>query len=135
MSLSALTIIGLFFLGTRKKAIIPSKIQLLAELTYTFVYKMINDTVGSKGKPYFPFIFTLFIFVLFCNMLGMLPYSFTVTSHIIVTFTFAAIIFLGVTIIGFIKHGVGYLKLFIPSKVPLGSVTLNSYNWNYLLFE
>ena len=119
MAISALTIISLFFLGTRKKTIIPSKIQLLTELTYIFVYKMVSDTAGSKGKPYFSFIFTLFIFVLFCNMLGMLPYSFTVTSHIIVTFVLAASIFVGVTIIGFIKHGVGYLKLFVPSGVPL----------------
>ena len=119
MAISVLTIISLLFLGTRKKTIIPSKIQLLTELTYTFVHKMISDTTGSKGKPYFSFIFTLFIFVLFCNMLGMLPYSFTVTSHIIVTFVLAASIFIGVTIIGFIKHGVGYLKLFVPSGVPV----------------
>ena len=81
--------------------------------------KMISDTAGSKAKPYFPFIFSLFMFVLFCNMLGMLPYSFTVTSHIIVTFALAAVIFVGVTIIGFVNHGAGYLKLFIPSGVPL----------------
>ena len=119
MAISVLTIISLLFLGTRKKTIIPSKIQLLAELTYAFVYKMINDTAGSKGKPYFSFVFTLFVFILFCNMIGMLPYSFTVTSHIIVTFVLAAIIFVGVTIIGFIKHGIGYLRLFVPSGVPL----------------
>jgi F-type H+-transporting ATPase subunit a len=80
---------------------------------------MISDTAGSKAKPYFPFVFSLFMFVLFCNMLGMLPYSFTVTSHIIVTFALAAVIFIGVTIIGFVNHGTGYLKLFIPSGVPL----------------
>jgi F-type H+-transporting ATPase subunit a len=80
---------------------------------------MISDTAGSKAKPYFPFVFSLFMFVLFCNMIGMLPYSFTVTSHIIVTFALAAIIFVGVTIIGFINHGTGYFKLFIPSGVPL----------------
>jgi len=83
------------------------------------VSKMISDTAGSKAKPYFPFVFSLFMFVLFCNMLGMLPYSFTVTSHIIVTFALAAVIFVGVTIIGFVNHGIGYLKLFIPSGVPL----------------
>ncbi|MBO6489522.1 MAG: F0F1 ATP synthase subunit A [Pelagibacteraceae bacterium] len=119
MIISALTIISVFFVGTRRKAIIPTKIQLLTELSYTLVSKMISDTAGSKAKPYFPFVFSLFMFVLFCNMLGMLPYSFTVTSHIIVTFALAAIIFLGVTIIGFVNHGIGYLKLFIPSGVPL----------------
>jgi len=119
MVISALAIISLFFAGTRRKAIVPTKIQLLTELSYTLVSKMISDTAGSKAKPYFPFVFSLFMFVLFCNMLGMLPYSFTVTSHIIVTFALAAIIFVGVTIIGFVNHGVGYLKLFIPSGVPL----------------
>ena len=119
MIISALVIISVFFAGTRRKAIVPTKIQLLTELSYTLVSKMISDTAGSKAKPYFPFIFSLFMFVLFCNMLGMLPYSFTVTSHIIVTFALAAVIFLGVTIIGFVNHGIGYLKLFIPSGVPL----------------
>ena len=119
MIISAITIISIFFVGTRRKAIVPTKIQLLTELSYTLVSKMISDTAGSKAKPYFPFIFSLFMFVLFCNMLGMLPYSFTVTSHIIVTFALAAVIFVGVTIIGFVNHGVRYLKLFIPSGVPV----------------
>ena len=119
MMISALTIISVLFAGTKRKAIVPTKIQLLTELSYTLVSKMISDTAGSKAKPYFPFVFSLFMFVLFCNMLGMLPYSFTVTSHIIVTFALAAVIFLGVTIIGFVNHGVGYLKLFIPKGVPL----------------
>mgnify|MGYP001120834621 FL=1 len=119
MMISALAIISVFFAGTRRKAVIPTKIQLLTELSYTLVSKMISDTAGSKAKPYFPFVFSLFMFVLFCNMLGMLPYSFTVTSHIIVTFALAAVIFIGVTIIGFVNHGVGYLKLFIPSGVPV----------------
>ena len=119
MMISALAIISVFFVGTKRKAIIPTKIQLLTELSYTFISKMISDTAGSKAKPYFPFVFSLFMFVLFCNMLGMLPYSFTVTSHIIVTFALAAVIFVGVTIIGFVNHGIKYLKLFIPSGVPL----------------
>ena len=119
MIISALTIVSVLFVGTRRKAIVPTKIQLLTELSYTLVSKMISDTAGSKAKPYFPFVFSLFMFVLFCNMLGMLPYSFTVTSHIIVTFALAAVIFVGVTIIGFVNHGIGYLKLFIPSGVPL----------------
>ena len=119
MMISALAIISVFFVGTRRRTIIPTKIQLLTELSYTLVSKMISDTAGSKAKPYFPFVFSLFMFVLFCNMLGMLPYSFTVTSHIIVTFALAAVIFVGVTIIGFVNHGIRYLKLFIPSGVPL----------------
>ncbi len=119
MTISALTIISVLLVGTRRKAIVPTKIQLLTELSYTLVSKMISDTAGSKAKPYFPFVFSLFMFVLFCNMLGMLPYSFTVTSHIIVTFALAAVIFVGVTIVGFVNYGTGYFKLFIPSGVPL----------------
>ena len=119
MMISSLAIISLFFFGIKRKSIIPTKIQLITELSYTFVSKMISDTAGPKAKPYFPFIFTLFMFVLFCNMVGMLPYSFTVTSHIIVTFMLATIIFIGVTILGFVKHGIKYLQLFVPKGVPV----------------
>ncbi len=119
MTISAILILSLLFLGTKKKSLIPSKIQLITELSYTFVAKMINDTAGSGARSFFPFVFTLFMFVLFCNMVGMLPYSFTVTSHIIVTFVLASVVFLGVTIIGFIKHGFKYLELFVPKGVPI----------------
>ena len=119
MAISAISILLLLFIGTKKKLLIPSKIQLITEMSYTFVAKMINDTAGPSAKPFFPFVFSLFMFVLFCNMIGMLPYSFTVTSHIIVTFTLAAFVFIGITIIGFIKHGFKYLKLFVPSGVPI----------------
>src|SRR5210317_1206242 len=111
MVVSTLAILIIFNLGSKKNSILPNKLQLLAELSYSFVSKMIGDTAGSKARPYFAFIFSLFMFV-------MIPYTFTVTSHIIVTFMLAAFIFIGVTIIGFIKHGFGYLKLFVPSGVP-----------------
>ena len=119
MVVSSLSILLLLFLATKKKSLIPSKIQLVGEMSYAFVAKMISDTAGNNAKPFFPFIFTLFMFVLFCNMVGMLPYSFTVTSHIIVTFVLAAAIFIGVTVIGFIKHGIKYLELFVPKGVPV----------------
>ena len=118
MVISSLAILIIFNLGSKKNSMLPNKVQLLAELSYTFVSKMISDTAGSKAKPYFPFIFSLFMFVLFCNMVGMLPYSFTVTSHIIVTLIMALFIFIAVTIIGFIKHGFKYLSIFVPSGVP-----------------
>ena len=118
MIISTVSILLVFNLGSKRNSALPNKMQLLAELSYTFVAKMISDTAGSKAKPYFAFIFSLFMFVLFCNMFGMIPYTFTVTSHIIVTFILASFIFIGVTIIGFIKHGFGYLKLFVPSGVP-----------------
>ena len=119
MLISVSAVMMLLFLGTKQKKIIPGKMQLVAEMFYTFVAKMISDTAGSKAKPYFPFIFSLFMFVLFCNMVGMLPYSFTVTSHIIVTLIMALFIFIAVTLIGFYKHGFKYLSIFVPSGVPV----------------
>ena len=118
MVISASVILLFLYTGSKEKRIIPNKLQLVAEMFYTFVAKMISDTAGSKAKPYFPFIFSLFMFVLICNMVGMLPYSFTVTSHIIVTLIMALFIFVAVTVIGFIKHGFKYLRIFVPSGVP-----------------
>jgi F-type H+-transporting ATPase subunit a len=110
----------LFFVAaTQKKSLVPNKMQLIAEIAFEFVSKMISETAGKDARPYFPFILSLFLFVLVANLLGMLPYSFTVTSHIIVTFALAFFIFIGVTIVGFAKHGVSYLKLFVPSGVPI----------------
>ena len=119
MSVSTLLILLMLFLGTKKKALIPSKIQLITEMSYTFVAKMINDTAGSNARSYFPFIFTLFMFVLFCNMVGMLPYSFTVTSHIIVTIGLALAVFLFVTILGFVKHGLKFFGFFVIPGLPI----------------
>ena len=124
MTISAILISSLLFFGTKKKSLIPSKIKLITEMSYTFIAKMINETAGSSAKAFFPFVFTLFMFVLFCNMIGMLPYSFTVTSHIIVTFVLAAIVFMGVTILGFAKHGFKYLELFVPKDVPIALLPL-----------
>ncbi|GBE43755.1 ATP synthase subunit a [bacterium BMS3Bbin10] len=104
--------------GMRGRALVPTRMQSVAEISYEFVANMVRDNVGSAGQKYFPFVFSLFMFVLFTNMLGMMPYSFTVTSHIIVTFALAAIVFIGVTIIGFAKHGLGFLKILVPSGVP-----------------
>jgi F-type H+-transporting ATPase subunit a len=118
MVISAITVCLILFLGTKEKNIIPNKVQLISEMFYNFIAKMISDTAGSKAKPYFPFIFSLFMFVLMCNMVGMLPYSFTVTSHIIVTLILALFIFFAVTVIGFMKHGIKYLSIFVPSGVP-----------------
>jgi F-type H+-transporting ATPase subunit a len=98
--------------------LVPTRLQSVAEISYEFIANMVRDNVGTSGMQYFPFIFTLFMFVLALNMLGMMPYSFTVTSHIIVTFALAAFIFLAVTAIGFWKHGIGFLKFFVPAGVP-----------------
>ena len=115
----AVVLITLFVtLSMSGRALVPGRWQSMAELSYEFIARMIRDNVGTGGRQYFPFIFTLFMFILFCNLLGMVPYTFTVTSHIIVTFALAAIVFLGVTVIGFVKHGSHFLKLFVPSGVP-----------------
>ena len=119
MLISGIFISLFLLLGTKDRKVVPGKFQLISEMLYNFISKMISDTAGKKAKPYFSFIFSLFIFVLFCNMVGMLPYSFTVTSHIIVTLAFAMFIFIGVTILGFVIHGFKYLKIFVPSGVPI----------------
>ena len=119
MLISGIFISLFLLLGTKDRKIVPGKFQIVSEMLYNFISKMISDTAGKKAKPYFSFIFSLFIFVLFCNMVGMLPYSFTVTSHIIVTLAFAMFIFIGVTILGFAMHGFKYLKIFVPSGVPM----------------
>ena len=106
------------FLSVKSRSLVPGRMQSVAEIAYEFIANMIRDNVGTAGMKYFPFVFTLFMFVLGCNMVGMIPYSFTVTSHIAITFALAAAVFIGVTIIGFVKHGIGFLKFFVPSGVP-----------------
>lgn len=104
--------------GMRPAGQVPGRWQSLVEMSYEMVAGMVQGAVGPGGKPYFPFVFTLFMFVLMANLLGMVPYSFTVTSHIIVTFALAALVFIGVTIVGFAKHGFHFFSLFAPHGVP-----------------
>jgi F-type H+-transporting ATPase subunit a len=94
--------------------LVPTRGQSMAEASYEFVANMIHSATGEDGLKYFPFVFSLFIFVLFCNFLGMVPGSFTVTSQIAVTFSLAALVVLLVIVVGFMKHGIGFLKLFVP---------------------
>ena len=110
---------GFLMFGTRRSALVPGRWQSVAELSYEFIANMIRDNVGQEGRQYFPFIFTLFMFVFFGNMLGMMPYSFTYTSHIIITFGLALVVFIGVTVIGFIKHGVRFLGFLMPTGIPI----------------
>jgi F-type H+-transporting ATPase subunit a len=119
------TLISLFTIASMSgRALIPGRMQSLAELSYEFVANMVRQNAGTEGMRFFPFIFSLFMFILFANMIGMIPYSFTVTSHIIVTFAFAIFVFIGVTVIGFVKHGAGFLRLFVPSGVPVALLPL-----------
>lgn len=106
-------------LGTRRQAIVPGRWQSLCEGLYDFVSNMLKDNVGNEGRKYFPFVFTLFMFVLFANVLGLLPGAFTVTSHIIVTFGLAAFIFCMVTVIGIVRHGLHFLTYFTPQGAPM----------------
>jgi F-type H+-transporting ATPase subunit a len=118
--LVAVALVTLFMtIGGGPRALVPGRLQSMAEMAYEFVANMVRASAGTAGLRFFPFVFSLFMFVLFANMLGMIPYSFTVTSHIIVTFALAGFIFLGVTILGFITHGAGFLSFFVPKGVPV----------------
>ncbi|MEG9861152.1 MAG: F0F1 ATP synthase subunit A [Parvularculales bacterium] len=127
-SLWMLLVTGLVSLFTisamRGRSFVPGRLQSVAELSYEFIANMLRQNVGHEGQRYFPFIYTLFMFILFSNMLGMLPYSFTVTSHIVVTFALAAFIFIGVTVIGFARHGIRFLEFFVPKGVPVALLPL-----------
>jgi len=118
MTIAVLLITALIVLATRRRALVPGRWQSLAELSYEFVADMVETNAGHGAEPFFPFVFSLFMFVLFANFLGLIPYSFTVTSHIIITFALAATVFIGVTIIGVVKHGAHFLRLFVPEGVP-----------------
>lgn len=118
MVIAVVAILSYMGLSTRKRALVPGRWQSLAEVTYEFVAGMVRDIVGTQGRQYFPFIFSLFMFILVCNLLGMLPYSFTVTSHVAVTFALAAVVFVGVTLIAFIKHGTHFFSYFLPNGTP-----------------
>ena len=116
LTVAAITLFLTLSVNTR--SIIPSRLQLISELSYNFIAQLLSDTVGKQGRKYFPFVFTIFMFVLVGNMVGMLPYSFTFTSHIIVTFALAAVVFIGVTVIAFIKHGLHFFSFFVIPGLP-----------------
>jgi F-type H+-transporting ATPase subunit a len=114
----------LLTLSINKRSIIPSRWQSISEVLYEFVANMIRDNVGTEGRRYFPFIFSLFMFVLIGNLVGMVPYTYTFTSQIIVTFGLAIVVFIGVTIIGFVKHGTHYFRMFFPQGAPLATAII-----------
>ena len=118
MVLAVLASIAFLALAIRPAALIPGRMQGLAEMLYEFVADMVRSNVGNEGRPYFPVIFTLFMFVLFSNLLGLIPYSYTTTSQIVVTFALALAIFVGVTLIALVKHGFHFFSFFVPSGAP-----------------
>ena len=119
MAVAVVCIVLLLVIGTSKRAVVPSRTQSIAETLYGFVYTMVEDVTGKDGIKYFPYIFTLFIFILISNFLGLLPMSFATTSHIAVTAILAFAVFFTVTIIGFVKNGAAFLGLFWVSSAPL----------------
>ena len=117
-----LAVVGLtaFLVGaTAKRSLVPSRLQSAAEISYEFVASTIRSTAGSEGMKFFPFVFSIFMFVLTLNMLGLIPYAFTVTSHIIVTAALAITVFLTVLIYGLWRHGLHFFNLFVPKGVPI----------------
>ena len=118
MVLTVLASVVFLALAIRPAALIPGRMQGLAEMVYEFVADMVRSNVGNEGRPYFPVIFTLFMFVLFSNLLGLIPYSYTTTSQIVVTFAMALTIFVGVTLIALVKHGFHFFSFFVPSGAP-----------------
>ena len=119
MALAALAITALLVFGTRGRAIVPNRVQSIAELLYGMVHKMVEDITGKDGLKYFPYVMTLFCFILFANFLALLPKSFSPTSHIAVTAVLALLVFVGVTVLGFVKNGAHFLGLFWVSSAPL----------------
>ncbi|MFO6464585.1 F0F1 ATP synthase subunit A [Jannaschia sp. KMU-145] len=119
MALTVVCVLLLLVLGTRGRGIVPSRIQSIAELAYGFVYKMIEDVTGKDAVKYFPYIFTLFLFILFSNFLALIPMSFSPTSQIAVTAVLGFGVFFAVTILGFVKNGASFLSLFWVSSAPL----------------
>ena len=118
MVLSVGLIVAYLLLATSRRAIVPNRLQLTSELLYEFVANMVRSSAGTAGMKFFPFVFSLFMFVLVANMFGMIPFFFTVTSHIIVTFALAALVFVVVLVYGFWKNGLNFLKVFVPGGVP-----------------
>jgi len=119
MVIVTLSIIAMQYFGLRGSMLVPGRMQALFEASYDFISHMVEDNAGKEARPFAPLIFSIFMFVLFANLVGMLPYSFTITSHLAVTFTLAMFIFILVTLIGFIKHGLKFFTLFYPEGVPL----------------
>jgi F-type H+-transporting ATPase subunit a len=119
MVITVALITGLIVYGMRGRALVPTRMQSLAELFYEFVANLVRDNAGPDARKYFPFVFSLFMFIMIGNLLGLIPGTFTFTSHIIVTFGLALTVFVFVTLLGLIKHGFHFFTLFMPQGVPM----------------
>lgn len=119
MFLAVIVITAFLVIGTSKRALVPTRLQSAAELAYEFVATTVRSTAGSEGMRFFPFVFTIFMFILTLNFIGLVPYAFTVTSHIIITVALAITVFLTVLIYGLMRHGLHFFNLFVPKGVPV----------------
>lgn len=119
MCIAVFISIVIMFCATRNMQIIPHRAQQLGEAIYDMVSSLIDDNIGEKGRKFIPLVFSVFMFVMLCNLLGMMPYGFTSTSQISITLALAIIIFFAIIIIGFINHGIRFLSIFLPSGVPI----------------
>lgn len=126
MLIAVAAVLGFLLYAMRERALVPSRLQSVAETSYEFIENMVKDSMGEGGMKFFPLVFTLFMFIFACNMLGMIPGAFTVTSHLAVTAALAALVFLTVLVVGLWKNGFGFLKLFVPDGVPIAILPLVS---------
>ncbi len=124
MLLSALTGLGLVVGGMRKRLLVPDRMQSAAEISYEFVEGIVRSNAGHEGLPFVPFVFSLFLFLLFGNLIGMIPYTFTFTSHLVVTASLAMVVFIMVTLVGLLKHGLHFFSKFVPRGVPIALMPL-----------
>jgi F-type H+-transporting ATPase subunit a len=119
MLIAVAIVCALMMIGASGGTGIPGRLQALAEMAYEFVAGMVRSAAGEHGMMFFPLVFCLFMFILICNLVGLIPHTFTVTSHIIVTASMALLVFLTVVVVGIKKNGLHFLKLFVPSGVPI----------------
>lgn len=124
MIIATITFILLCNFTLVNSKLIPTRWQSVIEYIYEFIHGLIKDQIGNKGYPYFPLIFTIFVFILFCNLIGMIPYSFTATTHLVITFGLSLAIFVGVTIIGFLSHGIKFFSILMPGGASIALAPL-----------
>lgn len=124
MVLTSLVIFLFFYLGLKRSSIIPSKLQMASEISYNFVAGIAKENIGDKANIFFPLIFSIFLFILFGNLIGIIPYSFAFTSQVVIAFSLSVLVFLVTTIYGIYNHGFQFLRIFLPSGIPLALVPL-----------
>jgi F-type H+-transporting ATPase subunit a len=124
MVIASVLVMALMWFGARPRAMVPGRLQSAAEMAYETVMSMCVDTIGSEGRAFFPFVFTLFFFILFGNLLGVWTYNFTFTSHIAVTLALTLVVFVLTTVVALMRHGWHFFSYFMPAGVPVALAPL-----------